>query len=482
MSGKKAGEVISLLRSGARTRSAGMANFRRSLEEFMSVVPSNEQKANSLCTEIKNAELSFSDEARKECGDECKQLENRLKNLKADLKPVHYDTSYAKNIEAEYERQFSSLDSKADRIHDKVSSKSHYCDDEYRQAQGIISEYKSLVSKQKQTEAEFKNKISASSQELSRAEMYQEQLKEINNTALSIDSKAKDIVNLRKQAKAARSFIEKEVTSIEKNLAEKFLSEKYHSLLAEMEKFVKNSDSEIVSGFSLIQKKVSLFNQDLAEKHAEFIAAKTAAEKNINETYSLLTKDSFYDALEYAKKADKAEALHLFDFLNNYVSGEFVKEINDNFKKAKEALEQEDFNTVHTVLDKTVPIISSAAEKAALVQEENIRNIYNMTNLRDALMSLNYKVKMEMVEGKIKITASAGDEKIIFENDDKGGLDIDHHEGTPGGCPDTWKNIHKACKEHDFILPDVKKNGKSVIYDSPASQVSSQSTQERSRI
>lgn len=482
MSGRKAGEVISLLRSGANTRSAGKANFRRSLEEFMSSVPSNEQKYNSLFNKIQTTEFNFSDEARKECADECKQLETRLKNLKAVLTPVHYDIAYAKNIDSEYERQFLSLDSKANRIHDAVSSKYHYCDDEYRRAQNIISEYKSLVSKQKQTESDFKNKIAASNQDVSRAEIHKKQLEEMIDTASSIDRKAKDIVNLRNKAKDACSFIEKAGKSIDKNIAEKFLSERYHSLLAEMERFLKSSDSEIVREFNLIQKKVSLFKQDLDDKYASFTAAKTAAEKNINETYSLLTKDAFYDALEYIKKGDQANVLHLFDFLKSYAAGEFVSEINDNFKKAKDAFVKEDFTMVHDILGKTVPVISAATEKAALVQEENVRNIYNMTKLRDALMSLNFKVKMEIIDGKIKITASAGDERIIFENDDNGGLAIDHHEGTQGTCPDTWKNIHKACRAHDFILPDVKKNGKSVIYDTPASQTSSQNTKERSRL
>ena len=81
----------------------------------------------------------------------------------------------------------------------------------------------------------------------------------------------------------------------------------------------------------------------------------------------------------------------------------------------------------------------------------------------------------------IIITASAGDEVITMEAEAGGNLKIDHHESVSGGCAATWQEIQKACKDHDFLLQDVKKDGRSVIYNQ-ATQTSSTVSQERARL
>lgn len=477
MSGRKAGEVSALLKQGAQTRQAGEANFDRNLRDFLKTLPNNEREFYNIYDELQNALCRFSSEAETECKDECGQLKKRLTSLQHSLHKESFDTAFAQNKAAEYRQQFVALDARAERIYQAIRGRHDYCDGEYRQAGALLQEYKDLTRRQSGEESAFKMKIADSNQALSRAKVCKQQLEEIMNAAEALNKKAHDVVLLRNKASEAKAFIRSLLETVEKPIAEKFMPDEYRAALAAEETYLQGDDAAIVAGFNAIQNNLSLFKQQLAERFAAFQAEKKAAESAFSETYELLTKDTFYNPLDYAKKQDAAEAVHLFDFLNTYAAGEFVADIDGYFKQAKEALTAERFADVHTLLGSVTPLITEAAAKAALVQEEKLRSIYNMVNLRDALVSLNYKVKMEMQGDSITVTATAGDEVISMEAEAGGNLKIDHHESVSGGCAATWQEIQKACKDHDFLLQDVKKDGKSVIYGNTA-QTSSAATQE----
>lgn len=481
MSGRKAGEVSALLKQGTQTRKAGAANFERNLHDFLNIVPNNKSQFNNIYDEVQRASCRFSADAEKECAEECGQLKKRLTSLQQSLHKETFDTSFAQNKAAEYRQKFAALDARAERIHDSIRGKDWYCDDEYRDAGKLLKDYKDLTRQQSGEESAFKMKIADSNQALSRAKVCRQQLQEIMNAAEALDKKARDVVQLRNKASEAKTFIQSLLDTIEKPIAEKFMPNEYQAALSAAQAYLQGNDAAIVAGFNTVQNQLSLFKQQLAERFAAFQAEKAAAESAFSETYALLTKDTFYNPLEYAKKQENAEPVHLFDFLNTYAAGEFVADIDGYFKQAKEALTAERFDNVHRLLGSISPLITEAAAKAALVQEEKLRTIYNMVNLRDALMSLNYKVKMAMQGDSITVTASAGDEVITMEAEAGGGLKIDHHESVSGGCAATWQEIQKACKDHDFLLQDVKKDGKSVIYNQ-ATQTSSAVSQERARL
>ncbi|MGP1601596.1 hypothetical protein [Treponema sp.] len=476
MSGKKAGEVTALLRQGTNTRSAGNANFQRALYQFFDILPHNEQAANKIYEEILNAVCDFSHEAKLECPEECTQLEKQLEALQAKIHRVSYDTSFAKHKEEEYKREFESLDRQAARVHDAVRGKSHYCDDEYREAKNILREYQTLISRQKGDESFLYSHISQANRDLSMAENLQDRLNGIRQNVRKINKKAVEIVNLRKKAGEGKQFISDTINSIDSAVAQKFLGDQYKEMLEQVTFFLKGDDTAVIRDFPAMQKKLSVFKNTLDERYAAFLEVKQAAETHFNETYGLLTKGKFYDPVDYAKHGENASEMHIFDFLNNYARGEFVAEINEKFKKAQTALQSESFSEVHDILKLLEPLIAQANEKASLLQEEKLRLIYMMVDLKEVFRNFNYKANLEKKDnGTFKLRAENGDEYIEMEPDDVSGkLKIDHHESLSGTCGATWKEIRQACHNNGVLLQDVNKNQQSVIFTSAAQTASSQ--------
>lgn len=250
-----------------------------------------------------------------------------------------------------------------------------------------------------------------------------------------------------------------------------------------LKKILLGDDASVVIGFNAMQAKVGVFNSKLNEKHKEFLEAQNRAKSDLDETYALITKGKFYDPIEYAKKQDKAESMHIFDFLNSYAGGEFVGEIDKQFKSAKSAFKKENFNEVHKIMKSVTKVISKAHEKATLLQEEKLRMIQMMVDLKEVLLSFNYKVKLEkQPNGTFKLRAIAGDEVIDMEIDNEsGGVKIDHKESMSGTCGATWKEIRQACHNNGILFQDVKKDGVSVIFGDTL-QTTQTSKNERTRI
>lgn len=236
MSGRKAGEVTALLRTGKQSRSVGNANFERAINEFLTQLSENSESNNRIVDEIRNARCVLSNETERECPDECRQMLNRFENLKQKLQTLNYDVGFAENMSADYERRFASLDRKAENILDVVRYKYDYCDSEYEQAQNLLRDYNNLISEQKMAESSLKIKVSESNQKLSYTKNIKQQFESLNAEVQQLNKKASDIINLRQKASEVRTFMSSTINSIDKNIAEKFLSNEYKTIKTNVEK------------------------------------------------------------------------------------------------------------------------------------------------------------------------------------------------------------------------------------------------------
>ena len=465
MSGRKAGEVSALLRQGADVRKVADSNFNSAYNELMDLFSKYQSKVDDITRHIASSVCDFSSEAKTEFFDECTQLENEWLALKKNIPAFDVDIAGLQKNKKRFAHEFNRLDSEADRIHAEIRNHPHYNDPQYAEAKKLLKQYRELSRQQQREQANMRVALSEMNQCVARLHTDSAGAENIFKKVTALNEKAKNIVELRNRADDAKQFVSSIVNTIDKVIGEKFLKNEMADVLARYNQWLNLDNKNLLAQFNTIQKTVSVFKNKLDGVYEKFLAEKAAAENHINETALLLTKDKFYDSFDYAKHAESAKVIPLLDFLNDYGNGKFVDEIKASLKKAKADLSDENFSEVHIGLQNICETISEATAYATELQEKGLTSIRQMVDLQNVFKSLDFKVKSEIIDDKIKITAStiSGDESIECSFGDDGILNIMHHESVTGTCHTSWDKIKQAGEQQGFLLEDVKKDGRSIF-------------------
>ena len=153
MSGRKASEVSSLLNRANKARNVFDENLDNELEKFSN----NIEQYQKQYTENESIILmEVSQEALKELSYEIELL-NKEKEKLMKVKKRNYSSEEYKKIKKDLYFQIKKNDDQSKRIFSIIRGKSHYCDEEYRQAEVIYKNAKKIEEEKTKLEIKIKN-------------------------------------------------------------------------------------------------------------------------------------------------------------------------------------------------------------------------------------------------------------------------------------------------------------------------------------
>ncbi len=493
MSGKKAGQVSNLLSKGEQTRKVSTDNFNEVLSSCEKEVNSLNSKLDEIKIESLNIKCEFSTEALSEFGSETKMVLTQFNNINIDDNGGGGCSSKLDSIKKENKKlngELNILDKQAEVLRSSIRYKNDYCDAEYRQAQGIKSEYDKIATHRNALAEKAKQVKSLATLDFQNANSKLQARKNLLKQVEQINQKAKDIVALREKASDIKQFVDKSISEINIDNAKKFMPNALNDILQISSKLNTMNDNEVVSNFSKIEENISLFKNELLVKKEAFEKEKAQTLSSIDENNKLLVFDKYYNPLQYSKDPENTKPIDLTEFMTSYVDGQYLSEIKDGLMKAKVSFDKEDFATSQKISADVRVIIENAIAYANIKQENLLKNIMLATDIRNVMIGLNYKAKTSFIDDNlangIRVTCTIGDEiidfeKIYIEDDGNVVMDIDHTESVTGTCGTRWEDLQKTFLENDILLQDVKKNGSSILARNKTSQIEQNNQQQRSR-
>ena len=181
---------------------------------------------------------------------------------------------------------------------------------------------------------------------------------------------------------------------------------------------------------------------------------------------------------DFVKLEDSVEDRDIYinccEYFDHYKNQNSNKEIKQALERAKELLDNEEFvkaeqelNTINSRLNQ----ISAEAYKL----KEDIESSYELADKIRNLMvdEIDFrKAVLELIDDNpangFKLICKNGD-TIIFDeikvDDGEVKVELDHIEGVGGSCRVRWKDMKKVLNQNGIPLTDVKKDGKSVVYN-----------------
>ena len=256
--------------------------------------------------------------------------------------------------------------------------------------------------------------------------------------------------------------------TIDKNIAQKFMSSEYKSLEKE---FFSTDKNNIESKFNFLKSNLETFTEELNNRYNTYLFKKEKAEsifKEFGETQSEYNLNSIESYIR-----NKEDFMDMYSFAETYkVNGVSKENFEENFNRIKKLLQEEKFDEAYLLTEKA---------NEDLIKEQNILNkeyerILKQTEYakrvaeagRDAGYDIKISASEDGIQDGINIKLTMGDEIIDFEpridSEGKYSLDIDHTESVSGNCQNKMKEVMKNLLGKGVLISDIIKEGQSLVF------------------
>ena len=257
--------------------------------------------------------------------------------------------------------------------------------------------------------------------------------------------------------------------NIDKNIAQKFMSDEYKNLEKE---FFSTDKNNIESKFNFLKSNLENFTEELRNRYNTFIFKKEKAESMFKEFEETQSSYNLNNIESYIKNQE--DLMDMYTFAETYkVNGVSKENFEGNFNRIKKLLQEEKFDEAYLLTKKA---------NEDLIKEQNILNkeyerILKQTEyakrVAEAVRDAGYKkIKISSsedgIQDGINIKLTIGDEIIDFEpridSEGKYSLDIDHTESVSGTCQNKMKEVMKILLGKGILISDIIKEGQSLVF------------------
>ena len=296
MSGRSRASVSQVLADGRQLRQELNSNINKNKNSIF-----NLEKMQNIANE-----MSLDIDSEIEDRDDIKELEEVIKkfeNEKAKIKKMRPETlfdeiSKKERIEAEIE----SLNKKIE----EISKRALYDRwDDYDEANRINNQYWIENNKLNTLPAEINRKLQINTQRVFEAESI---LRNLESIQKEFKIKTKNIINSNKFA-----YVKELFDTIDKNIAQKFMSSEYKSLEKE---FFSTDKNNIESKFNFLKSNLETFTEELNNRYNTYLFKKEKAEsifKEFGETQSEYNLNSIESYIR-----NKEDFMDMYSFAETY--------------------------------------------------------------------------------------------------------------------------------------------------------------------
>ena len=292
MSGRKSSEVSGLLSLGKKSKDEINRNLNNT---FNQNIEKNKELFSSLEDierEVKDISLQIDTQIKDEVSiNELNVVLNRLKAEKEKILNTKLD-DFSEELKKKklIEDEFLSLERITAELERKIANKSHYCDEEYSEANSVVRRYEEGKKQLNLLLSKILNKMQKNNEIFLNTKITYQNIKKIKE---EFALKTKNIINANNMA-----LIQDMFKNIDENIAKKFMSNEFTDLQKEYKTL--NQDN-IESKFSIFKQKLEIFSQELLEKYNTYILKKGKAEKiledleNLRDNFSLSNIESYIE-------------------------------------------------------------------------------------------------------------------------------------------------------------------------------------------
>ena len=459
MSGYSRATVSQVLANGRQLRQELNRNLNNNIN---SNINKNKNSIFNL-EKIQNIadEMSLDIDSEIKNRDDIKELEEVIKkfeNEKAKIKKMRPETLFDEISKKEkIETEIESLNKQIEEI-----SKRAYWDSysDYNEANRINNQYWAENNKLNTLPAEINRKLQINTQRVFEAESI---LRNLESIQKEFKIKTKNIINSNKFA-----YVKELFDTIDKNIAQKFMSSEYKSLEKE---FFSTDKNNIESKFNFLKSNLETFTEELNNRYNTYLFKKEKAEnifKEFGETQSEYNLNSIESYIR-----NKEDFMDMYSFAETYkVNGVSKENFEENFNRIKKLLQEEKFDEAYLLTEKA---------NEDLIREQNILNkeyerILKQTEYakrvaeagRDAGYDIKISASEDGIQDGINIKLTMGDEIIDFEpridSEGKYSLDIDHTESVSGNCQNKMKEVMKNLLGKGVLISDIIKEDQSLVF------------------
>jgi len=459
MSGRSRASVSQVLANGRQLRQELNRNLNNNIN---SNIDKNKNAIFNL-EKIQNVvnEMSLDIDSEIKDRDDIKELEEVIKkfeNEKAKIKKMRPETLFDEISKKErIESKIESLNKQIEEI-----SKRAFWDrwDDYDEANRINSQYWAENDKLNTLPKELNRKLQINTQRVLEAENI---LRNLESIQKEFKIKTKNIINSNKFA-----YVKELFDNIDKNIAQKFMSDEYKNLEKE---FFSTDKNNIDSKFNFLKSSLETFTEELANRYNIYLFKKEKAESIFKE-FSEIQREYNLNSIESYIK-NKEDLIDMYSFAETYkVNGVSKENFEENFNKINSLLQEEKFDEAYLLTEKA---------NEDLIKEQNILNkeyerILKQTEYakrvaeagRDAGYNIKISVSEDGIQDGINIKLTMGDEIIDFEPriDAEGNysLDINHVESISGTCQNKMTEVMKNLLGKGILISDIIKEGQSLVF------------------
>ena len=445
MSGYSRATVSQVLANGRQLRQELNRNLNNNIN---SNINKNKNSIFNL-EKIQNIadEMSLDIDSEIKNRDDIKELEEVIKkfeNEKAKIKKMRPETLFDEISKKEKIAKRAYWDSYSD----------------YNEANRINNQYWAENNKLNTLPAEINRKLQINTQRVFEAESI---LRNLESIQKEFKIKTKNIINSNKFA-----YVKELFDNIDKNIAQKFMSDKYKNLEKE---FFSADKNNIESKFNFLKSNLETFTEELANRYNTYLFKKEKAESIFKE-FSEVQREYNLNSIEAYIK-NKEDLIDMYSFAETYkVNGVSKENFEKNFNKINSLLQEEKFDEAYLLTEKA---------NEDLIKEQNILNkeyerILKQTEYakrvaeagRDAGYNIKISVSEDGIQDGINIKLTMGDEIIDFEPriDTEGNysLDINHVESVSGTCQHKMTEVMKNLLGKGILISDIIKEGQSLVF------------------
>ena len=460
MSGRSRASVSQVLANGRQLRQELNRNLNNNIN---SNIDKNKNAIFNLekMQNVVNEKTIHTDSQIKKKNDikELEEIIKKFENEKAKIKKMRPETLFDEISKKErIETKIENLNKQIEEI-----SKRAYWDrwDDYDEANRINSQYWAENNKLNTLPAEINRKLKINTQRVFEAESI---LRNLESIQKEFKIKTKNIINSNKF-----DYVKELFDNIDKNIAQKFMSDEYKNLEKE---FFSVDKSNIESKFNFLKSNLENFTEELRNRYNTFIFKKEKAESMFKEFEETQSSYNLNNIESYIKNQE--DLMDMYTFAETYkVNGVSKENFQGNFNRIKKLLQEEKFDEAYLLTKKA---------NEDLIKEQNILNkeyerILKQTEyakrVAEAVRDAGYKkIKISSsedgIQDGINIKLTIGDEIIDFEpridSEGKYSLDIDHTESVSGTCQNKMKEVMKILLGKGILISDIIKEGQSLVF------------------
>ncbi len=497
MSGRKASEVNALLNHGEKTRSGSMGLLNSAKNRAENAIEEAKKAENKAVDCISKLNLTSDfDIVKKEFPEAAEDINKRLSSLSSYSASDFTEYNSAKNEADSVMSEYTKIDAEAESVRQKIKKKigsqgrtdAWYCDEEFKEADKVKEKYDKAAGRVNSVTNKFNIQSSLANKAISVANSKMEQAQKLDKDIKNLRDKAGRIVKLRAEASKAKDEVSKTLSSIDKGIAEKFLSSEYNEITKAVSDYLNTAelkgDQFAVEHVSEILGSIAAFTSKLEKIYAEYLERKNGVRSSIDSATERINRKD-YTRPDDEISQDNPDKHSLCEFLEEYADGKYISDIETLINKAEKAFQDDDFNKADSYISDAADLTNKACELSSKLHENRMKSFIAAITTQNVLQDMGYDVYSEMndpLSDGFKLICSAGDERITFDKitvDETGKpiITIFHEEGTAGTCKGTMRNIAEAMAEEGLFFEDITKDGKSVL--SPTTQTKSAGNNEK---